>query len=177
MNILKKDKDKLIALPKKAWDHNCFGCGPGNDAGLKMEFFTNEERNAVFSRLIVPDHVCGWGSVVHGGIVTTILDEAMGWAAGTILQKFFLTKTLTTNFYQPVFAGQEIFVAGLVVKTRDDREADVQAVIYDSSDNLAASATSVISVLSLETIRKKQLFKGKALTAIETSISEMDLDQ
>jgi len=142
-----------------------------------MEFYTNDERNAVYSWLAVPDHVCGWGNVVHGGIVTTILDEAMGLAAATILQTFFLTKTLTTNFYQPISTGQEIFVVGEISKNRNNREADVKAAIYDSSDQLAASATSVISILPIEVIRKKKLFTGQALKAIEASISEMDLDQ
>ncbi len=175
MNRLKKEN--LILLPKKSGDHNCFGCGPGNDSGLKMEFYTNKERNSVYSWLTVPDHVCGWGTVVHGGIVTTILDEAMGWAAATILQRFFLTKTLTTNFYQPIFAGQEIFVSGDVLETRNGREADVQASIYDSHEKLSASATSVISVFTLEAVREKQLFRGQALKEIETSISEMAWEQ
>jgi len=175
MNTLKKEN--LIRLPKKSGDYNCFGCGPGNNAGLKMEFYTNDERNAVYSWLTVPDHVCGWGNVVHGGIVTTILDEAMGWAAATKLQTFFLTKTLTTNFYQPISAGQDIFVSGEVAENRNNREADVKAAIYDISDNLLANATSVISVLPIEVIREKKLFTGQALKAIEASISEMALDQ
>jgi acyl-coenzyme A thioesterase PaaI-like protein len=174
MNSLKKDN--LIAISKKSSDHNCFGCGPDNDFGLKMEFYTNKERDAVYSWLAVPDHVSGWGSVVHGGIVTTILDEAMGWAAAAILQKFFLTKTLTTNFYQPVFIGQEIFVSGDVLETRNNREAEVQAAIYDSNGKLSASATSAISILDLETIKEKQLFKGRLLREIETSISELALE-
>ena len=85
MNTLQRDK--LIYLPKKSGDHNCFGCGPGNDAGLKMEFYTNRDRSSVYAWLTIPDHVCGWGSVVHGGIVTTILDEAMGWAAATLTRQ------------------------------------------------------------------------------------------
>lgn len=170
MNSLQKEI--LIPLPKKQVDSKCFGCGPGNDFGLKMEFYTNKERNSVYSWLAVPNHMCGWGNLVHGGIVTTILDEAMGWAAVTILQKFFLTKTLTTNFYQPIFAGQEIFVTGDVLETRNNRKAEVQAAVYDSNGKLSARATSIISVFTLEAVKEKQLFKGRLFKEIESTIKE-----
>ena len=68
-------------------DHNCFGCSPRNEAGLKMVFHINQEGDTAVSWLSVPDHLCGWANMVHGGIISTILDEAMGWAALVILKK------------------------------------------------------------------------------------------
>ncbi len=75
--------DSLLHLPNDD-NHNCFGCSPNNKSGLKMEFYTNKEKDSVFSWLSIPGHVCGWGNIVHGGIVSTILDEAMGWASVVI---------------------------------------------------------------------------------------------
>ena len=60
-------------------DHNCFACGPANPHGLHMSFMSNGE--VVVSHLTVPEHRRGWNNMVHGGIISTILDEGMSWAA------------------------------------------------------------------------------------------------
>jgi len=56
-------------------DHNCFACGPANPHGLHMTFQSNGK--VVMSHLSVPDHLRGWNNMVHGGIISTILDEVM----------------------------------------------------------------------------------------------------
>ena len=43
-----------------------------------MTFYTNQ--TAVYSKITVPDHLCGWNNLVHGGVLTTIMDEIMSWA-------------------------------------------------------------------------------------------------
>ena len=52
-----------------------------------MKFYTAEKPDSVMSWLKVPDHLCGWSNIVHGGIIATMLDEAMGWAGLIILKK------------------------------------------------------------------------------------------
>jgi hypothetical protein len=55
--------------------HNCFACSPGNPYGLHMQLHTDEE--SVMSRITLPEHFSGWGRVVHGGILSTLLDEIL----------------------------------------------------------------------------------------------------
>ena len=76
--------ENLKELPSGR-NHNCFGCSPINPSGLRMRFFTDGK--AVYSRLQVPAHLCGWSNIVHGGVLTTILDEIMSWAAIRLLQR------------------------------------------------------------------------------------------
>ena len=63
--------EEYIQLPNRR-DHNCFGCSPVNASGLQMTFYANE--TAVFSKVTVPEHLCGWNNLVHGGVLSTILD-------------------------------------------------------------------------------------------------------
>jgi len=57
----------------------CFGCGRNNPIGLKLNFdWHGKTARAEFTPT---KFYQGWSGVVHGGIVTTILDEAMGWTA------------------------------------------------------------------------------------------------
>jgi len=76
-------RNGYIELPTSS-RHNCFGCSPKNDKGLHMKFYTNKDVDVVVSWFIVPPDYCGWGPIVHGGIISTMLDEAMGWGFGGV---------------------------------------------------------------------------------------------
>jgi uncharacterized protein (TIGR00369 family) len=56
----------------------CFGCGDLNPNGLKLAFRL-EGGVAVAEFDPDPQHQ-GYPGLMHGGLVATILDEAMGWA-------------------------------------------------------------------------------------------------
>ena len=66
---------------KNPWLHrvgyNCFGCAPDNPIGLHMEFFEEGEQVICFWR--PQEHFEGWVGVLHGGIVSTLVDETAGW--------------------------------------------------------------------------------------------------
>ena len=59
-------------------DHHCFGCGAQDPVGLHLAFSATD---GAFQAAFTPgvDHQ-GFEDVVHGGIITTVLDEAMAWA-------------------------------------------------------------------------------------------------
>ena len=159
-------RDDLFLLPNDD-NHNCFGCSPHNSSGLKMKFYTNEKQDAVYSWLNIPDHVCGWGNLVHGGLVTTILDEAMGWASVIILKKLFLTKAMSVKFFKPIFVKQEICVVGNILKVVNDREVEVQGAIYDSNKKLSAKSSSTVSLFSIDEIKKAGIFENKLINGLE----------
>ncbi len=61
-----------------------------------MTFASDGEQ--LVSHLTVPEHLCGWDSIIHGGIVATIHDEMMSWTAIQLLHKMILTKSVTVDF-------------------------------------------------------------------------------
>ena len=56
--------------------NRCFGCGPANDRGLHLEFLLAEDHSVVCMASI-SDSYEGPPGYVHGGIIATLLDEAM----------------------------------------------------------------------------------------------------
>jgi acyl-coenzyme A thioesterase PaaI-like protein len=154
--------------------HNCFGCSPKNKCGLKMEFYVNRDFSLVASWLSAPDHVSGWGNIVHGGIVSTILDEAMGWAALVILKKLVLSKSMSVEFTKPIFLNTEIRVEGSVLESKNDREAIMQASVYDGNNELCARSTSEVSLFSVDYIRKLGVVDNEMLDGMEEMMKQYE---
>src|SRR5665213_2147558 len=61
---------------------SCFVCGPDNPRGLRLAFQTNESGEMTAEWIPEPE-MEGYQGIVHGGIVSTVLDEAMAKAVLT----------------------------------------------------------------------------------------------
>jgi acyl-coenzyme A thioesterase PaaI-like protein len=97
-------------------DHACFGCGDDNPIGLHLRFAPDGD-GVIASFIPGPEHQ-GFYDVVHGGIISSVLDEAMAWAvahAGV----WAVTGEMRVRFRQPVKIGDLISVVARVSGTRD----------------------------------------------------------
>ena len=65
-------------VQQKIYGNHCFGCGPENETGLQLKFKLNQETQRFVCRFKLPARFEGPPSHAHGGIIATILDEAMG---------------------------------------------------------------------------------------------------
>lgn len=153
---------------KNKGKHKCFGCSPINDSGLKMEFFTDEK--SVFSHITVPEHMCGWNNLVHGGIISTILDEIMGWTAIYRLRSFILTKSIHIEFLKPITVGQNLKVEGKMIEIVSPREAQMEGLIYNKAKDLCARGTGTFAVFTLEAAKKLPVMNEELLKSIERFI-------
>ena len=124
-----KIKESFKQLPTSD-SHNCFACSPVNSSGLRMNFFTNEE--AVFSRVNIPEHLCGWNNVAHGGVVSTILDETMSWAAMYLLKRVSLTQSMTVEFIKPVSISTVMEAESRLLELKGRRDAFMEGVLTDA---------------------------------------------
>lgn len=165
--------ENYVLLPNSE-TNICFGCSQSNPSGLKMEFYANENRDRVVSWYSAPDRFCGWGDVLHGGIVSTILDEAMGWACLALARRLLLSKSIAVDFLRPVRSGQEIRVEGSVREMVSDREAVMQARIYDDHEGVCARASSVVSLFTLDAVRKMGTIDEELLRSLERAMHEGD---
>ncbi len=132
--------------------NRCFGCGPANPSGLKMQFYTDAK--TITSWISVPDRFTGWSNLVHGGILSTVLDEIMGRAAIHLLKKLPMTKSMTVDYLKPVLAGVEVKVVGKVIKS-DEREALVEGTIYNMDGEVCTKSSGMLGLFSMEFMKKK----------------------
>ncbi len=147
-----ENRNGLIPLPINE-QQDCYGCSPRNANGLHMTFHLDRERRSVVSRYTVSDHLCGWANIVHGGIVTTMLDEAMGWTALVILQKLPLSRSISVDFLKPVVTGKEIRVEGSVFEIESEKQAEMRGQILDEDGQVCARSSSSIKLYSLESVQ------------------------
>ncbi|MCZ6875639.1 MAG: PaaI family thioesterase [bacterium] len=98
-----------------------------------------------------PPHLNAAGTV-HGGILATLFDIAVTGAAKSSVNNgigtFGITLSLTMNFIQPLSPGHARCEG--VVTGGGNRTKFVDAKIFDSQGQLAATATSTVRVIDLE---------------------------
>lgn len=146
-------------------DHRCFGCSPLNPSGLQMTFYTDE--TAVFSTVTVPEHLCGWNHLVHGGVLSTILDEIMSWAALYLLKRVPMTKSMTVDFLKPVYVGNALRVRGAILEKTGEREALVEGRLFNQADVCCARATGTFAVFSPAVAKRLRITDDKSLKWFE----------
>ncbi|MCP4115745.1 MAG: PaaI family thioesterase [Desulfobacteraceae bacterium] len=134
--------------PLEGRDLECFACGAENPYGLRMTFETNGEQ--LRSRLTVPPRFRGWSNLVHGGILSTILDEIMGWTAIHLTGRFILTKGMNVAFIKPVRINTPISITGCIKERISERKARVAAEIRDEQGDLYASSEGEFVLFTME---------------------------
>jgi len=85
-------------------DRVCFVCGEKNPFGLKLRIRTDPERGESTAEVTFRDDFQGWAKVVHGGLLATVLDEAMIYAAGA-KGHMCVTGEITVRFIKPASMG------------------------------------------------------------------------
>lgn len=86
----------------------CFGCGPENEAGLQLTFEMRPD-GRLRTRFVPQPHHAGWEGILHGGLMATLLDEAM-MAYLYRIGVNAATAELTIRYRRPVKLGEELVV-------------------------------------------------------------------
>jgi len=124
----------------KLSDNNrCFGCGKENPLGLKITFILDRENKAIEGEFTPgPEHQ-GYQGITHGGIIATLLDEAMGrllFELGT----YAVTAWMEVRYAAPLEIGEKVFVSARVVKERK-KFFEAAAEVTDSRGTVIAKAS------------------------------------
>lgn len=148
-------------------DKHCFACGSENEQGLKMVFERNGEM--LRSKLVVPNHLRGWSNLVHGGVLSTIIDETMSWSAIYLLQRFILTKNMKVNFLKPVRVGENILAVGKIVEKHNNRQVTMKAEIFNEAGELCANGNGQFVLFTKEQFEKLQIVENQLLDEMAES--------
>ena len=141
-------KPALLTPIQNICDQNGFGCGGDNPVGLKMQFLTDNKR--VYSQVSVPLAMAGWDQTIHGGIISTIMDEIMWRAVVYLLQKIAVTKSITVDFIKPLYVERELNAVGFIQEIQSEKDVLVTGEIYSEQDILCAKAYGTFAPMTPE---------------------------
>ena len=110
-------------------DHRCFACGMDNPDGLRLEW---KVEGLTTSTLYTPESKYqGWKGILHGGIIATLLDEAMTRLAWVIYGGA-VTAEMTVRYVAPAEIGDLLIIRGEIVS--DSRKlVEMKASIHSSA--------------------------------------------
>ncbi len=134
---------------------DCFVCGLENDFGLKLAFY--REDDSVVVNYTVPERFQGYPGIVHGGIVTTMLDEILGRVfMKDDPNRFMFTAKLTSRYRHPVPIGKPLKLVGRIIKDRG-RIAEAKAELFGPGGDLLAEADGLLVALPEDVLGDPEL--------------------
>ena len=120
----------------------CFACGQKNPIGLKLNF--DWDGKAARAEFTPNKFHQGWSGLVHGGIMSCILDEAMNYAA--LFERVnTITAKMQTRFRRPAQIDEPLIItASLTKKTRKLAQAKAEISLKDGTPVADSIATMFI---------------------------------
>lgn len=127
-------------------DHNCFGCGKLNPIGLKLDFYALPDEDKIWAPWLPTEEYEGYGGMIHGGIISTLMDEILAWSLYA-RDTWAVTAKLETKYRKPVEVGKPVRLIGQVVRQRG-RIIELHGEIRSAADDtlLAESEATFIRV-------------------------------
>jgi uncharacterized protein (TIGR00369 family) len=91
----------------------CYVCGKKNPEGLAVDFEIDREKKSITGRFMPQKKHQGYDGIIHGGILSALLDEAMVKLAYN-LGIPAVTAEMTVKFKSPAAPGEELVVTGRI---------------------------------------------------------------
>jgi len=121
-------------------ENKCFVCGMDNPGGLRLQFDIDEKNQSLKTQFVPPEIYQGWDGIVHGGILSTLLDEAVAKLAFE-LGYDAVTAKLTITFRKPAKVNHPLTVYGKLERVTT-RLIEGSSRIEDEDGNLVAEGTA-----------------------------------
>jgi uncharacterized protein (TIGR00369 family) len=117
--------------------NRCFGCGPANPIGLHLDFYVAEDQSVACMPQVTEKYE-GPRGLLHGGIIATLLDEAMSKAV-RVRGLTAMTRQMEIEYLRPVPSATETRIVGKLVRS-EGRKHWTEAQIFDGKSKLLATA-------------------------------------
>jgi uncharacterized protein (TIGR00369 family) len=122
---------------------NCFVCGKENSAGLQLDF--DSDSQAAWTWFDSPSAYEGYHGIIHGGIIATLLDEAM--AKIILVQDLAaVTADLSVRYRKSLPVGTRVKAEAKITQQKS-RTIRTEAVLSDINGTVYAEANAVYIVV------------------------------
>jgi uncharacterized protein (TIGR00369 family) len=144
-------------MPKKSHVHGhdtryvrlqknyCFACGKNNAEGMRLKFGYDQDHDCFVCRFRLGKRYTGPPGHAHGGIIATILDEAMG-KVNRLRHVVALTSRITVDYLKPVPLNKSLRVESREVSVRGRRHINMAEILNQKGEVLARSRGLFIAI-------------------------------
>ncbi len=123
----------------------CFACGKNNPEGMRLRFTYDEGSNSYVCRFRLDKRYTGPPGHAHGGIIATVLDEAMG-KVNKLRQVVALTSEITINYLKPVPLNKPLRVESREVSVKGRRHVNMAEILNQKGEVLARGRGLFIAI-------------------------------
>lgn len=131
--------------------NRCFGCGQTNRTGLRLKFFVDEQHTIV-CRVRLARRFEGPPGHAHGGIIATLLDEAMS-KANRQFGVLAMTRQMEVEYLKPVPLGTQLLLTGRHASS-SDRKHYCEAQLENNDGAVLARAKALFITVDREMLPK-----------------------
>lgn len=121
-------------------DNMCFVCGKKNNIGLKLDFVVEGKHS--YAKFIPDKQHQGYANILHGGIISAVLDEAMANLAFRIGLNA-VTSSLEVKFIKPAIVGDKLLVEGEILE-EEGRVVKAKSELKKEDGTLIAEAKGIL---------------------------------
>jgi uncharacterized protein (TIGR00369 family) len=123
----------------------CFACGTDNPDSMKLRFSYDDESEHFVCRFRLGKRYTGPPGHCHGGIIATILDEAMG-KVNKRRQVVALTSEMTVKYLKPVPLHRPLRVESREVSVKGRKHVNMAEILNEKDEVLARSQGLFIAI-------------------------------
>jgi uncharacterized protein (TIGR00369 family) len=123
----------------------CFACGKSNAEGMRLNFKYDEKRGRFVCRFRLRKRFTGPPGHAHGGIIATILDEAMG-KVNKLHQVVALTAQITVHYLRPVPLNKSLRVESRELSVHGRHHRNVAEILNGENEVLARGRGLFIAI-------------------------------
>ena len=150
-------QDRILTMPKnphgqghdtryvRLQKNYCFACGRNNADGMRLKFVYDQKQDCFVCRFRLGKKFTGPPGHCHGGIIATILDEAMG-KVNKLRQVVALTTQITVDYLKPVPLNQPLRVESHEVRVRGRRHVNSAKILNQKGQVLARSRGTFLAI-------------------------------
>jgi uncharacterized protein (TIGR00369 family) len=129
----------------KMQKNTCFVCGQDNPEGMKLQFALDEERQTFVCHFNLTERYTGPPGHCHGGIIASILDDAMG-KVNKLHHVVALTREMTVEYLKPVPLHKPLRVEGREIEVRGTKHINAAEILNEKNEVLARSRGIFIAI-------------------------------
>lgn len=124
-------------------NNRCFVCGKQNPYGLQVNPEIKRAGAEVHIECTPPKHMQGWKDILHGGIISTLLDEAITHIGIGTYDSPAVTAQLEVRFRKPAPTGVKLYVSAERIKV-SRRLIEAKATVRLSDNTIIATGTGKV---------------------------------